>query len=93
MNTTNRLGVTVPELRRIAKMTGKDHELALALWRTGVADARILASMVDEPQAVTPEQMDAWVADFDSWDVCDQHESVRQDAACLAKSARMGMTG
>ncbi len=72
MNTTNRLGVTVSELRRIAKKTGKDHELALALWRTGVADARILASMVDEPQAVTPVQMDAWVADFDSWDVCDQ---------------------
>ena len=72
MNTTNRLGVTVAELRRIAKMTGKDHELALALWRTGVADARILASMVDEPQAVTPVQMDDWAAGFDSWDVCDQ---------------------
>ena len=72
MNTTNRLGVTVSELRRIAKKTGKDHELALALWRTGVADARILASMVDEPQAVTPVQMDDWAAGFDSWDVCDQ---------------------
>jgi len=72
ISTANRLGVTMPELRRIAKQTGKDHDLALALWRTGIADARILASMVDEPQAVTAEQMDAWVADFDSWDVCDQ---------------------
>ena len=72
MSTDNRLGVTVPELRRIAKQSGKDHELALALWQTGIADARILASMVDEPQAVTAEQINAWVAEFDSWDVCDQ---------------------
>ena len=72
MRTTNRLGVTVPELRRIAKQTGKNHELALALWQTGVAEARILASMVDDPRAVTSDQMDAWAADFDSWDVCDQ---------------------
>lgn len=72
MSTANRLGVTMPELRRIAKQTGKDHDLALALWQTGIADARILACMVDDPRAVTAEQMDAWAVDFDSWDVCDQ---------------------
>ena len=67
-----RLGVRIPELRRIAKTSGRDHHLALGLWRTGIPDARILASMVDEPERVTERQMDAWVKEFDSWDICDQ---------------------
>lgn len=67
-----RLGVRVPDLRQIARQIGKDHDLALALWQTGIDDARILASMIDLPAAVDEAQMDAWAADFNSWDVCDQ---------------------
>ncbi len=67
-----RLGVSVPDLRRLAKELGKDHALALALWKTGIPDARILAGMVDEPEKVTDRQMEEWVKGFDSWDVCDQ---------------------
>jgi len=67
-----RLGVSVPDLRRLAKEIGKNHALALRLWKTGIPDARILASMIDEPGAVTDAQMDDWVKDFNSWDVCDQ---------------------
>jgi len=67
-----RLGVPVPEMRRIAKAAGKDHAAALQLWDTGIAEARIVASMVAVPAQLTEEQMDAWVKDFDSWDVCDQ---------------------
>lgn len=66
------LGINVPVLRKIAKQTGKNHALALELWDSGIHEARLLASMVDDPAAVTPEQMDAWMRDFDSWDVCDQ---------------------
>lgn len=72
MSAKGRLGVSVPEMRRIARLAGKDHRLALALWKTGIAEARIVASMVAEPDKVTPRQMDAWVAGIDSWDVCDQ---------------------
>jgi 3-methyladenine DNA glycosylase AlkD len=72
MATGKRLGVRVPEMRKIAKQVGKDHQLALALWQTGIAEARILASMVDRPGEVSEEQMEAWVRDLDSWDVCDQ---------------------
>jgi 3-methyladenine DNA glycosylase AlkD len=68
----NRLGVSVPDLRRIAKETGKDHGLALALWGTGIPDAMILASMVDRPEDVGETQMERWARDFASWDVCDQ---------------------
>jgi 3-methyladenine DNA glycosylase AlkD len=66
------LGVRIPDLRRLARDLGRDHGLALALWRTGVHEARILASMVDEPSRVTERQAERWVRDFDSWDLCDQ---------------------
>jgi 3-methyladenine DNA glycosylase AlkD len=72
MSVKNRLGVAIPDLRALAKEAKKDHALALALWKMGIADARILAGMVDEPEKVTSGQMDAWATDFDSWDVCDQ---------------------
>ena len=72
MATDQRLGVPVPEMRKIAKSIGKDHELALELWKTGVQEARIVASMIDLPEEVTESQMEAWVVDFNSWDVCDQ---------------------
>lgn len=66
------LGISIPTLRRLAKEHGKDQALALALWDSGIHEARILASMVAEPQLVSPQLMDRWVNDFDSWDVCDQ---------------------
>ncbi len=72
MKTENRLGVQIPEIRRIAKETGKKHQLALELWKTGIAEARILAGMIDEPELVTEQQMDKWVRDIDSWDIGDQ---------------------
>jgi 3-methyladenine DNA glycosylase AlkD len=72
MSAEGRLGVSVPEMRRIARLAGKDHRLALALWKTGIAEARIVASMVAEPDRVTARQMDTWVIGIDSWDICDQ---------------------
>ena len=68
----NRLGVSVPDMRKVAKEVGKDHQLALDLWKTGIAEARMLASMIDEPDKVTEQQMEDWVKGFNSWDVCDQ---------------------
>jgi 3-methyladenine DNA glycosylase AlkD len=67
-----RLGVSMPDLRRIAKAAGRDHQLALALWRTGIPEARIVAALVDQPGQVTEQQMDDWAAEFEAWDVCDQ---------------------
>jgi 3-methyladenine DNA glycosylase AlkD len=72
INTGRALGVTVTELRTLARRLGRDHELALALWGSEIHEARILASMVDEPALVTKAQMGAWVRGFDSWDLCDQ---------------------
>ncbi len=64
-------GVSVPRLRALARKVGRNHDLALGLWRTGFHEARILASMVDEVDKVTEEQMENWSKDFDSWDLVD----------------------
>ncbi|MBI2445127.1 DNA alkylation repair protein [Candidatus Micrarchaeota archaeon] len=66
------LGIPVPVLRQMAKQTGRNHALAQELWQSGIHEARLLASMVGEPEQLTSETMDAWMRDFDSWDVCDQ---------------------
>jgi 3-methyladenine DNA glycosylase AlkD len=72
IRTEKALGVPIPQLRKIAKKTGKNHKLALQLWQTEIHEARILASMIAVPQNMTEEQMDEWVKDFNSWDLCDQ---------------------
>jgi 3-methyladenine DNA glycosylase AlkD len=72
INVDNALGVSVTDLRRVARGLPRDHELAADLWETGVHEARILASMIDRPELVTGRQMDRWVRDFASWDLCDQ---------------------
>lgn len=69
---TEQIGIRVPILRSLAKPHRKEHELAMALWKSGLHEARILASFIADPRQVTPQLMDAWVADFDSWDICDQ---------------------
>jgi 3-methyladenine DNA glycosylase AlkD len=66
------LGVSVALIRRLAKQTGRSHELAAELWASGIHEARILATIVEEPARVTRRQMNQWARDFDSWDVCDQ---------------------
>lgn len=66
------LGVSIPTLRRIARSHRGDHHLARSLWVTGIHEARILASMIDDPSLVDRAQMDTWVGEVDSWDLCDQ---------------------
>ncbi len=67
-----RLGVSVPDMRKIAKDIGKDHQLALDLWETGVPEGMIVAGMIAEPEKLTEQQMETWVVDINSWDICDQ---------------------
>lgn len=71
ISSQNTLGISIPTLRRLGRQIGRDHALALDLWASGIHEARILATLVDEPGSVTAKQMDAWVADLESWDVCD----------------------
>ncbi|MEI7640014.1 MAG: DNA alkylation repair protein [bacterium] len=72
INSKNTLGVPMGRLRELAKKLKNEHTLALKLWASGIHEAKILASIIDDPEKVTEKQMDLWVKDFDSWDVCDQ---------------------
>ena len=65
------LGVKMKDIQALAKRLGRSHELAAALWETDVYEARLLASYVDDPAAVTPAQMDRWSREFGNWAVCD----------------------
>ncbi len=64
-------GVSKPKLDALAKKIGKNHALGLALWSTGIQDAKILAGMISEPGMVTAAQMELWVRGFDNWGSCD----------------------
>ena len=72
MTATNRLGISVPDMRKIAKENGKDHAVALELWDSRIPEAQIVAALIAEPDKLTEEQMEHWVKDINSWDVCDQ---------------------
>jgi len=68
---TKAFGVSMANIQKAAKPLGRNHSLAEALWKTGWYEARMLASLVDEPERVTPAQMDRWCRDFDNWGICD----------------------
>ena len=72
INTKNTYSVSIPVLKKMAKQTGQNHLHAQRLWDSGIHEARMLAGMIDLPEEVTEKQMERWVKDFDSWDVCDQ---------------------
>jgi 3-methyladenine DNA glycosylase AlkD len=71
IHTPNALGVRMARMKALAKRLGTDHALALALWESGGYEARMVASMVDDPAQVTSQQMDRWCRDFDNWAICD----------------------
>ncbi len=71
VDTSSSLGLNTPTIRAMARRVGKDQPLAEKLWESGVREARILASMVADPRAITRSTVDRWVRDFNSWDVCD----------------------
>ena len=88
------LGVSPAQMKQVAAEIGLDRLIAQQLWASGIHDARVLASMVDDPARVTPKQMERWVRDFDSWALCDAccfnlfHKTPFAYAKAVAWSAR-----
>lgn len=71
VNVPKAYGISAPALHALARRIGKNHDLAEQLWTSGIHEARILATLIGEPEKVTSAQMERWVRDFDSWDVVD----------------------
>lgn len=72
IRTDQALGVPMPFIRSMAMRIGRDHELAQSVWDSGLHEARILAALIDDPDKVTFGQMESWIREVDSWDICDQ---------------------
>jgi 3-methyladenine DNA glycosylase AlkD len=72
INTATAYGVSVYKVREIAKEIGTDHAVAVDLWNTNIHEARLLAGFIADPDLATDELLEAWVNDFNSWDLCDQ---------------------
>ena len=68
----NTYGVSIPNLRKIAKEIGKSHKLAQKLWTANIRETQMLASMVEDLEMVTEEQIEGWVKEFNYWEICDQ---------------------
>src|SRR5260221_8992962 len=75
ISTPKSFGIKTPELKQFAREVKKQadnrHLLALELWKTGNYDARAVAFLIDDPNQVMRQQMDAWAADFDNWATVD----------------------
>lgn len=88
INPKRTLGISIPNLRRLAREIGRDHTLAQRLWESGFHEARILAGWVADPARVTETLAERWVNDFDSWDVCDQVTPLFERAPFAQKKIR-----
>jgi len=93
INVKNAYGTSVVNIRKLKKSIKRNHELADKLWKTGNHEARMLAAFIDEPDKVTEKQMDSWVKDFDSWDICDQCCSNLFDKTPFAYKKAVEWTG
>lgn len=71
INTATALGVGNSDLRPLARKVKRNHERALALWDSGIREARLMAAFTGEPKKITIEQCRRWAADFDSWEIVD----------------------
>ena len=67
----NAYGVAMRDIKALGKQLGRRNDLAIALWDTGVYEARMLASFVADPALLTSKQMDRWCNEFDNWAICD----------------------
>ena len=67
----NSLGIYHKDLRVIAKELGKDNNLALQLFDSGIYEARLLCSKIFNPKDLTSELMETWVFTFENWEICD----------------------
>ena len=76
IDVSHALGVSMPDIRAVAKTCGVDHALALELWRSEIHEARMLATLVADPRALTDDQRETWVLDIGSWDLCDSAADV-----------------
>ncbi|MFA7415436.1 MAG: DNA alkylation repair protein [Rhizobium sp.] len=71
IDTSTALGITTPQMKSLVRQVMRDHQRALALWQTGLRDARMLAILTADPKQLTQEEARSWAGDFNSWEIVD----------------------
>ncbi|GAA3096437.1 DNA alkylation repair protein [Rhizobium viscosum] len=69
--TETAIGISNPDLQRIARLAKKDHIRAMALWASGIREARLLALYTFDPKNLTEAEARTLAADFNSWEIVD----------------------
>jgi len=74
-------GVKFGDMAKLVREIKQDHALALELWDSGNHDARVLATMIADPDQLTAKTFTAWIKEVDN------HVTSYQVAGIAAKSA------
>lgn len=69
--TGHALGISNTELRKIARLVRRNHERALALFESGIREARLLAAYTEEPHRISVAQARHYASLFHSWEMVD----------------------
>ncbi|MCJ8052134.1 DNA alkylation repair protein [Shinella curvata] len=81
--TETALGISNPDLRRIGRLTGKDHARAFTLWASGIREARMLALYTLEPKRLSADAAWGLAADFNSWEIVDNAADIFVEAGLV----------
>jgi hypothetical protein len=65
-------GVSLVDLRQMAKEYGKDYELAIELWKENIRECKILATMIMPAERMLPEIVDIWVEQTQEVEIAEQ---------------------
>lgn len=71
VKTQNALGIYMSDLNTLARRIGKNHDMGLKLFDSGIYEAKILCSKICKPKELNEEQVEHWVSTFDNWEICD----------------------
>ncbi|CAN7473199.1 DNA alkylation repair protein [Rhizobium sp. LjRoot30] len=82
--TDRALGISNPDLQKIARKAKRNHERAMALWNSDIREARMLALYTAEPKRLTPSQAQTWAGDFNSWEIVDTAADLFVEAGLTA---------
>ena len=85
IRTEQALGISNAVLRPLGRALKRDHDRALALWATGIREARLLSLFTEEPKKVTRRQAERYAAEFNSWEIVDHGADLFCDAGLAAE--------
>jgi 3-methyladenine DNA glycosylase AlkD len=82
-------GLSAANLNALAKKIGKDHALALELWKTGNHDARVLATRIADPVQMNAATVDRWAREADNYVITEAVAEIAAKAAAIGAGVKV----